>query len=453
MQNEQQQQHSAPSLSLFISHFNPHNLVSNSLICASIAAATLLLILSFNIKDYVSGISFDRVSSNLNAYYNLRHHVQAPAPQPLPPHFTPPPPPPPLPPPQSLPSHFSPPPSPPPSPTPPPPPPPVPPPQPLPSHFTPPPPPPSPSPPPPSPAPAPQVPIQPMQDEELQRRAREAAANTTEGVTPKVAFLFLTREGLGLRPLWEKFFHGHEGLFSIYVHSSPSYNGSVPESSVFHGRRIPSKEVHWGMFSMVEAERRLLANALFDPSNLRFALLSESAIPLFNFSTIYNYLTNSTKSFVEVYDLASPAGRGRYNRLMYPTVTLRQWRKGSQWFEMDRDLALRVVSDDKYYPVFSEFCHYSCYADEHYLPTVVHITAPEKSCGRSITWADWSKPGPHPASFGRKRVTEGFLNWLRSGSKCEYNGAETSTCFLFARKFMPDALDALLRLAPRVLGF
>ena len=58
---------------------------------------------------------------------------------------------------------------------------------------------------------------------------------------PKVAFLFLTRGAVIMAPLWEKFFKGHQGLYSIYVHSSPSFNQTLPENSVFHGRRIPSK--------------------------------------------------------------------------------------------------------------------------------------------------------------------------------------------------------------------
>lgn len=58
---------------------------------------------------------------------------------------------------------------------------------------------------------------------------------------PKVAFMFLTKGPVYMAPLWEMFFKGHEGHYSIYVHSSPSYNGSDPESPVFHGRRIPSK--------------------------------------------------------------------------------------------------------------------------------------------------------------------------------------------------------------------
>ncbi|KAJ0105082.1 hypothetical protein Patl1_19151 [Pistacia atlantica] len=166
---------------------------------------------------------------------------------------------------------------------------------------------------------------------------------------PKVAFLFLTRSEVTFAPLWEMFFKGHEGLYSIYVHSSPSFNGTVPETSAFNGRRIPSKEVEWGQFSMLEAERLLLANALLDISNERFVLLSESCIPLFNFSTIYNYLVNSEKTYIQSYDLPGPVGRGRYHTPMSPIIKLKQWRKGSQWFEMDRALAVEIVSDTTYF--------------------------------------------------------------------------------------------------------
>lgn len=213
------------------------------------------------------------------------------------------------------------------------------------------------------------------------------------------------------------------------------------------------QEVEWGKFNMVEAERRLVANALLDPSNKRFVLISEATVPLFNFPTIYSYLINSTKSFVEVFDLDNAVGRGRYNKRMRPIVTLEQWRKGSQWFEMERHLALQMVSDQIYFPIFSRFCQPPCYGDEHYLPTLVHILSPEKSANRTITWADWSKPGPHPGSYSGKQVNEGLLTRLRTGFDCEYNGAKTNMCYLFARKFKPDALDALMRLAPKVMGY
>lgn len=45
---------------------------------------------------------------------------------------------------------------------------------------------------------------------------------------PKVAFLFLTRQTVNVAPLWERFFKGNEGLYSIYVHSNPSSNETEP---------------------------------------------------------------------------------------------------------------------------------------------------------------------------------------------------------------------------------
>lgn len=213
------------------------------------------------------------------------------------------------------------------------------------------------------------------------------------------------------------------------------------------------QEVRWGQPNMMEAERRLLANALLDFSNQRFVLLSESCIPLFNFSTIYNYLIGSTKSFVEAYDLRGPVGRGRYSPRMNPHIRLNQWRKGSQWFEMDRNLALEVVADQKYFSLFGSYCKHSCYTDEHYLPTFVNIKFAMRNSNRSLTWVDWSKGGPHPARFMRRDVTIEFLERLRHGTKCEYNGVSTNICYLFARKFLPNALDRLLRFAPKIMQF
>lgn len=82
-----------------------------------------------------------------------------------------------------------------------------------------------------------------MEDDELLWRASMApkVKELPFKLTPKIAFMFLTRGSVTLAPLWEMFFKGHEELYSIYVHSNPSFNETVPQTSVFHGRRIPSK--------------------------------------------------------------------------------------------------------------------------------------------------------------------------------------------------------------------
>lgn len=57
----------------------------------------------------------------------------------------------------------------------------------------------------------------------------------------KIAFMFLTKGPLPMAPLWQRFFKGHEELYSIYVHTSPSYVADFPPSSVFYRRHIPSQ--------------------------------------------------------------------------------------------------------------------------------------------------------------------------------------------------------------------
>ncbi|KAL3596878.1 hypothetical protein D5086_008515 [Populus alba] len=86
--------------------------------------------------------------------------------------------------------------------------------------------------------------------------------------------------------------------------------------------------------------------------------------------------------------------------------------------------------------------------DEHYLPTLVNILYPELNSNRSITWVDWSRGGPHPGKFQWGDITDEFLNQIRHGSECVYNGNTTSMCYLFARKFLPQTLEPLLRIAP-----
>ncbi|KAK2983847.1 hypothetical protein RJ640_008523 [Escallonia rubra] len=283
--------------------------------------------------------------------------------------------------------------------------------------------------------------------------------------TPKIAFMFLTRGPLPLAPLWERFFKGHEGLYSIYMHTLPSYEADYPPSSVFYQRQIPSQPgdyenldfvievAEWGMMSMCDAERRLLANALLDISNEWFVLLSEACIPLHNFSIVYRYISKSRFGFIGAFDEPGPYGRGRYNEKMVPEVNITQWRKGSQWFEINRKLAVDIVKDDIFYPKFKEFCRPACYVDEHYFPTMLSIQSPHLLANRTTTWVDWSRGGAHPATFGKADITEQFFKRIFEGHTCIYNNQPSSLCFLFARKFAPSALDPLLEHASEFFGF
>ena len=87
-----------------------------------------------------------------------------------------------------------------------------------------------------------------MSDEELTWRAKGELSfphRRSADVTPKVAFLFLSRGPMPLAPLWERYFRGHNAnLFSVYLHAHPNFRPDFPPDSPFYRRIIPSKVIN-----------------------------------------------------------------------------------------------------------------------------------------------------------------------------------------------------------------
>ncbi|XP_058724800.1 glycosyltransferase BC10-like [Vicia villosa] len=280
---------------------------------------------------------------------------------------------------------------------------------------------------------------------------------------PKVAFMFLTPGSLPFEKLWHMFFQGHEGKFTVYVHASKEK--PVHVSSYFVGRDIHSEPVTWGKVSMVEAERRLLANALLDPDNQHFVLLSDSCIPVRRFDFVYNYLLLTSVSFIDSYVDLGPHGNGRYVERMLPEVEKKDFRKGSQWFSMKRQHAIITMADSLYFTKFKHHCrpnmegNRNCYSDEHYLPTFFNMVDPGGIANWSVTYVDWSERKWHPRSFRAHDITYQLMKKIayidesphytsdakRTVTPCELNGSKRS-CYLFARKFYPETQDRLIKL-------
>jgi Core-2/I-Branching enzyme len=199
--------------------------------------------------------------------------------------------------------------------------------------------------------------------------------------------------------------------------------------------------------SLSDAERRLFANELLDISNERFVLLSDSCIPIRHFTTTYDYLIGSKHSFIHIGEDGVC-----YNEIMAPEINATVWRKGSQWFEVSRDLALTIVSDTIFYYKYFRNGQW-CLPDEHYFHTLLQAEKPSLLANRSVTWVDWSRGGPHPATFGDDDVKDGLMNRILNEQTCQYNGHNSTVCTLFARKFALSALEALLEvLSPTLLG-
>lgn len=58
-------------------------------------------------------------------------------------------------------------------------------------------------------------------------------------------------------------------------------------------------QTEWGRWSLVEASRLLLQAALQEPLNQRFILVSESCIPLYPPTTVWQQLLSEDKSRID----------------------------------------------------------------------------------------------------------------------------------------------------------
>ncbi|XP_010251136.1 PREDICTED: uncharacterized protein LOC104593128 isoform X1 [Nelumbo nucifera] len=307
---------------------------------------------------------------------------------------------------------------------------------------------------------------------------------------PKIAFLFIARNRLPVDMVWDAFFQGEkENKFSIYIHSRPGFvfNKATTKSAFFYGRQVnDSIQVDWGEASMIQAERILLKNALMDSFNERFVFLSDSCIPLYNFSYTYDYIMSTSNSFVDSF---ADTKEGRYNPKMDPVIPVHDWRKGSQWVVLTRKHAEVVVEDDTIYPVFQQHCRrrslpefwrdqpfladaskeHNCIPDEHYVQTLLAQKGLEGELTRRTlthtSWdlsfsKDWERRNWHPVTYKLSDATPVLIQSIKDIDNIYYETeyrrewcsiqGKPSPCFLFARKFTRPAALRLLNMS--VLG-
>lgn len=301
---------------------------------------------------------------------------------------------------------------------------------------------------------------------------------------PKIAFLFIARNRIPLDMVWDAFFRGdEENRFSIYVHSRPGFllNKATTRSPYFLNRQInDTVQVDWGEASMIQAERILLQNALMHPLNERFIFLSDSCIPLYNFSYVYDYIMSTNTSFVDSF---ADTKEGRYNPKMDPVIPVDNWRKGSQWVVLTRNHAETIVQDDSVFPMFQWHCkkrslpefwrelalpadaskEHNCIPDEHYVQTLLTQKGLEgEITRRSLTHSSWDlssskdpeRRGWHPLTYKLADASAMLIQSIKDIDNIYYeteyrrewctSKGKPSKCFLFARKFTRPAALRLL---------
>ncbi|XP_058091911.1 glycosyltransferase BC10 [Magnolia sinica] len=304
---------------------------------------------------------------------------------------------------------------------------------------------------------------------------------------PKIAFLFIARNRIPLDMVWDAFFQGEkENRFSIFVHSRPGFllNKATTRSAFFYDHQLnDSIQVDWGESSMIQAERILLKNALRDPFIERFVFLSDSCIPLYNFSYTYEYIMSTSTSFVDSF---ADTKEGRYNPKMHPVIPVDKWRKGSQWAVLIRKHAIVMVKDNTVYPRFRQHCkrrslpefwrdhplpadaskEHNCIPDEHYVQTLLALKGLEgEITRRTLTHTSWDassskdreRRGWHPVTYKLSDATPALIQSIKDIDNVYYeteyrrewcsSKGKPSRCFLFARKFTRPAALRLLNMS------
>lgn len=112
--------------------------------------------------------------------------------------------------------------------------------------------------------------------------------------TKKVAYLFMVKDGVDQNDLWRQYFHGApSGSYSIYFHQySPHAEASNATrqqwAAEFGAQFIPAVKSKWCQLAGVEFA--LFWEALRDPSNAQFVLVSEGSVPVKSAGYVYDYL-------------------------------------------------------------------------------------------------------------------------------------------------------------------
>lgn len=282
---------------------------------------------------------------------------------------------------------------------------------------------------------------------------------------PKIALLFIVHSSIPHRALWDAWLqlaankvpraalratcNPHAGtqalahpcnqtrtvttqqlLYSIYVHTNPDTPTiSFPATSAFHGRVLQhSLPVRWFSWSFVEVMRFMVSVALCDPANQRLVFVSDSCVPLYSPTLVYQQLMHENKSRLNachhtrggghplvcadqgvIHEWAcsshcstcilslhtlmclSPqeAGVWRWNdALEGPLFRKDDWRKSMTWTALTAPVAKMFATEQTIAAVFEEHCNGgNCPPEEHYLPSMLAAYGKENwtACTAGVT--------------------------------------------------------------------
>ena len=194
---------------------------------------------------------------------------------------------------------------------------------------------------------------------------------------PKIAFLFLTYNNLKRPDIWNKFFCIETDIPSKYSNKYSIYNHAKEKDKVIDillkDRHNPEHiETCWGCFGTVEANILMMKEALKDPLNNKFILVSDSCIPIVSFDKLYNKIMKDDKSRFKMWDENNTPYR--YNDIIQPEFSNKNFIKhNGQGIILNRNHTELLVNSLFTYK--DNWKNMGC-VDEHYFGNILKILDP-----------------------------------------------------------------------------
>jgi hypothetical protein len=228
---------------------------------------------------------------------------------------------------------------------------------------------------------------------------------------------------------------GSQLLFDVWVHLKKGESPDIFERSIFKDRLIPdenSVDATWGGHSLIDATRVLFAASLANPLVSKLILVSDSDVPLYGPTLVYNQLLSESKSRINACNTTAGWDRNEYRLrrdFLDQGISWETWRKSWQWIALKRSHASLVLRDTEIDAIFRSLCRARwdhdwcdfrvCYSDEHYIPTLLamHGLDNETDCVGELTHKDWSRvksTDPHPYEYRPTEISPELFSTLRN---------------------------------------
>lgn len=159
-----------------------------------------------------------------------------------------------------------------------------------------------------------------------------------------IGFLFLTYDNIYNEHIWKEYFKkANYGEYKIFVH--PKNASLIKNQDLFQGCIIPERcETGWAKFSLVEAQRLLMKEALKTGEIKHVIIVSQNSLPTTSFRCLYDYLKNKG-SLISYFISSNYSHTSRYDKLNNPNFPKNKFYVQSQWCILSRTDAEILVNE------------------------------------------------------------------------------------------------------------